>query len=89
MATREIRQTKTGLNIKEMIDIVLDELGCANHKNLFVIDSARNMITACDDKEIYSCSGHNLSINFKKIQYLLKLDKAHGVNKLSQSTQII
>jgi hypothetical protein len=62
---REIRQTKSGLNIKEMIDIVLDEFGCADHKNYFVIDSARNMITACDDKEIHSCSGHYLNLALK------------------------
>ncbi len=38
-----------------MTDIVLDEFGCAhNHKNHFITDSARNMITACDHKQIYS-----------------------------------
>ncbi len=66
MATREIRQTKTGLNIKQMIDIVLDEFGCAhNQKNYFFTDSARNMITACDDKQRYSCSGHDLNLALK------------------------
>ncbi len=53
LATCEMRQRKPVLNIKGMIDIVLDEFGCANDKNYFVTDSTRNMITACNDEERY------------------------------------
>jgi hypothetical protein len=65
LATREMKERQTGLNIKEMIDVVLDEFGCANDDNYFVTDSARNMITACDDKERYSCTGHNMNLALK------------------------
>jgi hypothetical protein len=50
LATREMRQRQTGFNIKEMIDLVLDEFGFTNDNNYFVTDSARDMITAFDDK---------------------------------------
>jgi hypothetical protein len=60
-----MRQRQTGFNIKEIIDVVLDEFGFSNDDNYFVTDSARNMITALDDKERYSCSCHNINLALK------------------------
>ncbi len=56
---------QTGLNIKKVIDLVLGEFGCTNDNNYFVTDNARNMISACDDKDRYSCSGHNINLALK------------------------
>jgi hypothetical protein len=66
LATREMRQRQTRFNIKEMIDVVLDEFGFTNDNNYFVTNSARNTITAFDDKEKYSCSGQNINLALKQ-----------------------
>jgi hypothetical protein len=48
-----------------MIDVVLDKFGFTNNNYYFVTDSARNMISALDDEERYSCSGHNINLALK------------------------
>jgi hypothetical protein len=58
-------ERQMGLNIKETIDVILSEFGCAHDKNLIVTDNAKNMISACDDKERYSCSRHNINLVLK------------------------
>jgi hypothetical protein len=65
LATREMTDRQTGLNIKEKLDEVLDEFGLNQDNNYFVTDNARNMISACNERERYSCCGHNLNSVFK------------------------
>jgi hypothetical protein len=65
LATSEMTERQTGLNIKEKLDEVLDEFGLHHDNNYFVTDNARNMISACNERERYSCCGHNLNLVLK------------------------
>jgi hypothetical protein len=65
LATREMTERQTGLNIKEKLDKVLDNFGLNHDNNYFVTDNARNMISACNERERYSCCGHNLNLVLK------------------------
>ncbi len=57
---------QTGLNIKEVIDSVLDEFDCTNDNNYFVTDNATNMIVhVIHHKDRYCCGGHCINLALK------------------------